>query len=139
MKTNNLELWEIMKDGSHGEVFEVTNCVLSQFMGHQIKVHEKEDMGASYRCLVNPNSEGKGDSDEVLSKLYGCLGTAKFKKVEQYEEISFTEALNTMNNFRKVYVIKEGEKVEITRYTDFSDLYLTDFADLMNKTYYKKG
>jgi hypothetical protein len=137
IKTTGIELWEIMKDGKDGEIFEVTSCNLSSFVGHKIKVSVKEELWESYKCLVNPDVEGEGE--EALAKLYGCLGTATFKKLQQFEEITLAEAIERLNDYRLVYYRSGSGHKELSRYTDFDDLYVDDFSDLLSKQFYKKS
>jgi hypothetical protein len=131
------ELWEIMKDGKNNEVFEVVSCNLSSYIGTQIKVQVKEELWESYKCLVKADADG--DGEEALATLYGCLGTAKYKKVQQFTEIKLSEALQMLEDYRVVYISNAGEKVELSRYTSMESLYISDFSDLMNKKFYKKG
>lgn len=135
--TKTYELWEIMKDGKNGEIFEVVSCSLTSYKGHQLEVVTKKEHLGSFKCLVKPGATGDGES--VLATLYGCLGTAKFKKVEHFEEIKYEEALKMLSEYRVIYSYQSGIYKELSRYTDLQDIYIEDFSDLMNKTFYKKG
>lgn len=137
MKTNNIQLWEILKDGKNGEVFEVVDCVLTQFIGTKVKVKETSDYRGHFKCLVEPDS--KGEDEKNLITLYGCLGTAKFKQVQEFESISFEEAVERLHDYRAVYVLHAGEYQELSRYTDFVDLDIDDFSDLFCKPFFVKG
>jgi len=138
IKTNNIELWEIMKDGKHGEIFEVSECILSSYIGQQLMVEEKTDYRGKYKALIEASKKGDS-SEQALFKLYGCLGTAKFKKVQDYQEIDYAEALKMLGDYRVVYYLKDGNYMELSRYTDFSELDLVDFDDLFIRSFYKKG
>lgn len=137
IKTTGIELWEIMKDGKNGEVFEVAECNVHGFNGTKIQVKETFEKGSRFKCLVNPNIKGEGA--ESLATLYGCLGTAKFRKVQEYEDITLIEAIERMQDYKLVYIRHMGEYKELTRYDDFSDFHVDGMSDLMVTTFYKKG
>lgn len=71
--------------------------------------------------------------------MYGCLGTAKFKLVEEFTEITFKEALERLNNYRVVYYKWGAEYKELSRYTDFAEMFVKDLSDLMNTRFFVKG
>lgn len=137
IKTTNIELWEIMKDGSNGEVFEATDCCLPQYIGTKVKVKAHTERGKLYRCLVNPDATD--DSKESLAVLYGCLGTAKFRKVQEYEELTLMDAIKRMQELRLVFIRSNGEYKEFSRYDDFRLMQVDDMSDLLSTIFYKKG
>lgn len=134
-KTENIQLWEIMRDGKHGEVFEVVSCPLDSFKGHKIKVHAKAN---GCKCLVRPEAVTEG-ADELVT-LYGCLGGANFKKVEEYITITLEDALNEVRNLHSIYIKNSlGVYTEITQYSAFRLLGIDDMSDLLRQQFYKVG
>ena len=131
------ELWEIYKDGKNGEVYEVAQCLIPSYIGTQLEVKVGKLGKGSSKCLVSPEVEG--DGEDALAKLYGCLGTAKYRKVEQYTHISIFQALSKLNNYRTVYIENDaGEKVALCKYTSLSDVDVYTMADLMDANFYVK-
>lgn len=131
------ELWEIYKDGKNGEIYEVVSCSVRDYIGHQVKVSAKTEGFESFKCLVKPDRYSD-NAESSLVTLYGCLGTAKFKKVEHYEEITLADAVERLKDYRTVYYKFGTQYEELSRYTKFVDLFIDDFADLMNTKFYVK-
>lgn len=128
------ELWEIYKDGKHGDIFEVIDCVIPSYEGMQVKVVTAD---GGYKALVKPEADNPDDATTLIT-VYGCLGTAKYKKVDSFKKISFEDALNRINNFRTVYAFDGREYIQVSKYTDFEDIDVSDFADLLTKPFYIK-
>lgn len=135
MKT--VQLWEIMKDGKNGDIFEVDQCSIPSYIGQQVKVQFKREGSQSFKSLVK--ADAKGDSEDTLFTIYGCLGTAKYRRVEQFDEVTFIQAMEKLDNHRMLYVKHGSNYVQFTKYTDFRGLGIDDISDLMNKTFYVKG
>jgi hypothetical protein len=131
---NTVELWQIFKDGKDGEVYEVVDCSVESYIGMKIKVKADKQ----HKALVKADTPSWDDDADNLVTLYGCLGTAKYKKYEQYKEITLEETIKRIKGFRTVYVIDCGEYKEISKYTDFGFLDIGDFADLLNKKFFVK-
>ncbi|MEH7117242.1 hypothetical protein V7128_07445 [Neobacillus vireti] len=135
-KAETFELWQIMKDGKDGEVYEVVDSKIFGFLGQQLKVQEKD----GFKCLVKADTSDEDMDASNLVPLYGALGTAKYKKVElyTYKEISIHHAIRLMSEYRTVYIKRAGKFKELGRYTDFEDLGIADMSDLMATTFYVK-
>lgn len=136
INSNSIQMWEILKDGKDGQVFEVVQCNLSDFVGRQVKVKEKTTYGKKAKCLVKPDSTG--DSEANLVTLHGHLVTAKFKMISTFKEISLSHAVTLMEENDEAVYISDGSAKRIwSKYDDFEDdLNIVDFDDLVSKKFY---
>jgi hypothetical protein len=131
---DTVELWEIFKDGKNGDIYEVVECIVEDFIGKKIKV----SADANYKALVSADTPDWSEDASNLVTLYGCLGTAKYKKVETYKEITFDDAIKRVKDFRAVYIKQGNNYGHFNKYTAFEDLGISDLADLFNAKFYIK-
>ena len=130
------ELWEIYKDGKNGEVYEVAQCVVPSYIGEKVKVFTSE---GNYKALVEADADVDYADSKSLVTMYGCLGTAKYRKVEAYKPITLSEAIYKLENYRTVYVSDDaGEIKTLCKYTDLEDVGIYTIADLMDANFYVK-
>lgn len=132
------ELWEILKDGQHGEVYEVVSCSVPDYVGSQVKVITESNHTGEYKALVRPDVKGLRGTEEDLVTLYGCLVTAKYKKVLKYRAITVQEALSRLGNNESLYVLHEGEYVLVNKWQTFETLDFKYVYNLYNSTFYIK-
>ncbi|MGG4390515.1 hypothetical protein ABEU97_20495 [Priestia megaterium] len=133
-----MQLWEIFRDGKNGEIFEVVDCSVEGYLGMRVKVNAHSDITGDYKTIVQADADLESKDASKIVTIYGCLGTAEFKKVEYYREIAFEEMTKLIHSFRTVYVKQGEEYKQISKYTSFDDIDIDDLADLMNKTFYVK-
>lgn len=137
------ETWEILKDGKHGEVYQVAECAVSDYKGLKAKVTEDRDSRGSFKSLVKADTPSSDKSSNNLIPMYGCIVTAKWEKVEQYSYALINnphELVRLMQEGKTVYV-KEPFRAEykaVNPYTEFDSLGIADFDDLLSKPFYKK-
>lgn len=130
------ELWEIYKDGKNDEVYEVAQCVVPASIGKRVKVFTAED---DYKTLVEADTDIETASTANLVTMYGCLGTAKYRKVEQYKQVTLSEALVLVRNRKPVFALDEnGEYVSFFRNTAFSDIDMFYVYDLLHSKFFVK-
>lgn len=131
-ETDLYELWEIYKDGQDGEVFEVVNCIIPEKVGTQVKLLASEGM---YKALVHPDRFNK------IVQMYGCLGTAKYKKVLSYKEISVFEAMRILmkpHSNRSVYILKGLSYERLTKSDRLEEFDIYSIQSLIGEKYYIK-
>ncbi|NRF01914.1 hypothetical protein [Bacillus subtilis] len=136
-----LKLWEIMKDGKQGEVYEITDCALVQYIGTQVKVEETQDYRGKYKTLVKPETKGCNSDASNIVTIFGCMGTATWRQVltDPHKKISVHEAINRLNEGKTIYYKNGDNYQKVRRYTSFCSLGIDDFSDLiMRAQFYKK-
>lgn len=86
------ELWELYKDGVHGEIYEVAECSVDGFVGNMLKIHKRTSGDKQFLSLVEiTHPDDRAGDETMLITLYGCLGTAKYKKVDTGATIKHTD------------------------------------------------
>jgi len=131
------ELWEIYRDADNGDVFEIVECTVPNYLGSKIKVMTN----GMYKAIVKPETDiSKPSTESALVPLYGCYGTARFKKVEEYRKIyGFHNVITKLNSRSSVFYMRDGEYKRFTRTTSFSDLGdIEDIFDLDETSFYEK-
>ncbi|MDS9997110.1 hypothetical protein [Bacillus atrophaeus] len=135
-----LKLWEIMKDGKNGEIYEITKCALTSYIGTQVKVQETQDYRGKYKTLVKPEaSDNPTDASNIVT-IFGCMGEATWKKVENviYTPIDFTKTVQLLGKGFTVYKKRGSNYVSMSRFTSFEDVDIDDFSDLAGTQFYMK-
>ncbi|OEC78269.1 hypothetical protein [Bacillus halotolerans] len=135
-----LKLWEIMKDGKNGEIFEITECALTSYIGTQVKVQETQDYRGKYKTLVKPEANDNPTDASNIVTIFGCMGEATWKKVENviYTPIDFTKTVQLLGKRVTVYKKRGSDYVSVTRYTGFESIGIDDFSDLAGTQFYMK-
>ncbi|WP_407708495.1 hypothetical protein ACIU4M_00590 [Bacillus altitudinis] len=131
------ELWEIYRDAENEDVFEIVECTIPQYKGRRIKVMTN----GLYKAIVKPETDiSKTTTESDLVPLYGCYGTARFRKVEEYRKIhGFNNVYTKLNSRKSVFYMRDGEYKRFTRTTPFSDLGdVEDIFDLDEISFYEK-
>ncbi|MED4819176.1 hypothetical protein [Bacillus atrophaeus] len=135
-----LKLWEIMKEGKNGEIYEITDCALTSYIGTQVKVQETQDYRGKYKTLVKPEANDNPTDASNIVTIFGCMGEATWKKVEAvtYKPIDFMDAVNRLDQGFTVYRKKGKHFFSLSRYTSFEKARIEDFSDLIQTQFYKK-
>ena len=139
VQSKPVELWEIYKDGKDGDIFEITECTNDFYVGKKVRVIEDENFQGKYKALLKADTPEDMEHDTLVT-IYGCLGTAKYSKVEKVRQIDLETVIARLKNCQPVWLNKvgEGEK-QFSKYADFKDLDIYDFDDLMKAEFFVKG
>lgn len=132
--TNILKYWELFEYGTDGEIYEIIESPVSDFLGNQVQLKGDHSTGVVLKRVGTYHD----NSSETLVTSYGAVTGATFRRIENYVEISLSEALDRMRNHETVYLKYYGDYTVVERYTDFEDIDLVDFDDLMDAEFYIK-
>lgn len=136
---NNYSLSDIYRYGKDGDIFQVTRCSSTNYIGYQVRVEmDTSDSDHSYKCLVEADSPRGTDNAKYLVTHYGCLGTADFFLTNDYEQVDLLDVFTRLREGYPVYVRDGGLCCysQITNFTDFEDMHIEDFDDLMTKEFF---
>lgn len=76
-----LKLWEIMKEGKNGEIYEITDCALTSYIGTKVKVQETQDYRGKYKTLVKPEANDNPTDASNIVTIFGCMGKLHGKRL----------------------------------------------------------
>lgn len=124
--------WEVFKYAVDGDVFEIVHSPNSHFIGRRqyMKTHGKGG-------LVMVGSDTPISPKNLVIPSGGITG-ATFVRVPMYDEIDGLEAVIQVKEGNTVYFKESTGYMKVNMFTDFLEMNITDFDDLLDAKFYIK-
>lgn len=127
--------WEVFRYGEDKDIFEIIDSGVDRFKGTRVQM-KKTATGIVMKDFGTYDT----DNGEDLTKPYGAITGATFKRVEQFLPVHIGDAMNELKeDKRNVFVQdKNGHYERVTLYTDMDEIEVVDFRHLLARQFYIK-
>lgn len=124
--------WEVFKYAVDGDVFEIKYSPNSHFIGKRSYMKNHGELG-----LVMLGEDAPVSPRNLVMASGGITG-ATFVRVPMYDEIDGLEALRLVKEGNVIYHKESTGYMAVNMFTDFLEMNITDFDDLLDAKFYIK-